>query len=78
MAADHGLPGTNRRLGLRMTSYQPLVRCSNPIHVSPSDCDQILWSMSASRGSWTFGRLGDLGVEVALPYELANGESELI
>ena len=57
-----------------MTSYQPLLRCSNAHYQSPMNCDQILWSMPATKELHVFGHRDDPDVDIGLPYDLENGE----
>ncbi|KAG6986474.1 hypothetical protein G7Y79_00082g100900 [Physcia stellaris] len=65
--------GLHSHLSLIMTSYKPTVRCSNPVAHEPRDCDEILLTMLTSRGTQTFGPAGVPGVQVHLPFEMANG-----
>ncbi|KAL8831103.1 MAG: hypothetical protein Q9191_001052 [Dirinaria sp. TL-2023a] len=66
--------GRYRRLGLIMTSYQPTVRCDAAVGPAPTDCLDILMDMPATTTAQVFGRAGEAGVQVQLPYQLRNDD----
>lgn len=66
-------------MALRVTSYRPLVRCSDEQTTSPAPeaCHTIVDRMPAQRpppaqGKMTFGQPGDPDVQVGLPYRIVE------
>ena len=64
-------------MALRVTSYRPLVRCSDEQTTSPAPeaCHTIVDRMPAQRppgaqGKMTFGQPGDPDVQVGLPHRI--------
>ncbi|KAL8982572.1 MAG: hypothetical protein Q9205_002963 [Flavoplaca limonia] len=70
-------------MALRVTSYRPLVRCSDEQTTSPAPeaCHTIVDRMPAQRppgvqGKMTFGQPGDPDVQVGLPYRITESTGQ--
>lgn len=64
-------------MGLRVTSYRPLVRCSDEAGPLPQACQALISRMPSTGASprlpkLVFGEAGDPDVQVGLPYTITE------
>lgn len=68
-------------MALRVTSYRPLVRCSDDPGPLPQACQELIQRMPSTGSSPSapkiiFGEAGDPDVQVGLPYTITERMSQ--
>ncbi|CAL8584042.1 hypothetical protein XPA_009650 [Xanthoria parietina] len=69
--------GPQQSMALRVTSYRPLVRCSDDPGPLPQACQELIQRMPSTGSSPSapkiiFGEAGDPDVQVGLPYTITE------